>query len=449
MSLNENGGIEFSITGKDGLKTTASGTKVEIGMTGDLKNKIDKLDNLADNAENTYATKSELDNKADKKLSNITVEGKKVIKGLIKVSSDTDTDNIATVTGGTNTDDENAKDYKISVKKSKVQEIAKDAVEVTSDNGSGITVTPDKKTDANKTTYKLSLDGAKIKELAGTTNIATEYAKIDASNLDETDKTTNRDKWINKLGATSINKNTTDNSKNGKLTTEKAVVDYVKQEIDTVNKNIGNNTIAYKANSGDSKTTSLTNGFNFSDGTNTAAEVGENGVVKFNLKDKLTGITSIEKGDNKAKITLNDDNITVNTKITGLTDGTISASSTDAVNGKQLNTVKTTADEAKSTADTVSGKITALEGKKLGFTGNSGNKIEKKLGEDIAIEGDDSSITTEAKNNAITIKVKDKGITSAKIADKAVGTTQLDDKVVTTDKIADKNITEDKLAEGL
>ncbi|MBE3031550.1 hypothetical protein IMK15_06295, partial [Sneathia sp. DSM 16631] len=89
------------------------------------------------------------------------------------------------------------------------------------------------------------------------------YAKVDASNLDKTNETTNRDKWINKLGATSINKNTTDNSNNGKLTTEKAVVDYVKQEIETVNKGIGNNTIAYKANSGDSKTTTLTTGFDF------------------------------------------------------------------------------------------------------------------------------------------------------------------------------------------
>ena len=194
---------------------------------------------------------------------------------------------------------------------------------------------------------------------------------------------------------------------------------------------VGNQKIKYKANSDDKtkKETTLTTGFNFSGGTNTEAEVGDNGVVKFNLKDKLTGITSIEKGTNGTKITLNENDITVNKKITGLADGDISASSTDAVNGKQLNTVKTTADAAKSTADTVSDKITALEGKKLGFTGNSGTKVEKKLGEDIAIKGDDSSITTEAKNNAITITVKDKGITSA--------------------KIADKNITEGKLDEGL
>jgi|GEM_PF-3073887 len=201
-------------------------------------------------------------------------------------------------------------------------------------------------------------------------------------------------------------------------------------------KTLGDQKIKYAATNGNvttnpKKEITLTNGFNFSGGTNTEAEVGENGVVKFNLKNELTGITSIEKGTNGAKIILKDDSITVNKKITGLADGDINDKSTDAVNGKQLNTVKTTADEAKSTADTVSGKITALEGKKLGFTGNSGNKIEKKLGEDIAIKGDDSSITTEAGNNAITITVKDNGITSAKIADKTITEGKLDDGLLT------------------
>ncbi|MBE3031509.1 hypothetical protein IMK15_06035, partial [Sneathia sp. DSM 16631] len=87
-------------------------------------------------------------------------------------------------------------------------------------------------------------------------------------------------------------------------------------------KSLGDQKIKYAANKKTQQETTLTNGFNFSDGTNTEAKVEDNGVVKFNLKDKLTGITSITSGDNKAKITLNDDNITVNKKITGLTAGT-------------------------------------------------------------------------------------------------------------------------------
>ena len=124
------------------------------------------------------------------------------------------------------------------------------------------------------------------------------YAKVDASNLDKTNETTNRDKWINKLGATSINKNTTDNSNNGKLTTEKAVVDYVKQEIDTVNKSIGNNTIAYKANSGASKTTSLTTGFDFTS-TDLKITTENDGKVTFNLTDTLKNSLNGKGNDGK------------------------------------------------------------------------------------------------------------------------------------------------------
>ena len=139
-----------------------------------------------------------------------------------------------------------------------------------------------------------------------------------------------------------------------------------------------------------------------------------------------------------------------NKKITGVADG---AANNDAVNYSQLNSVKTTADtaktkaeeaqttanEAKSKADDVANKLTTLEDKKIGFNGNSGDKVEKKLGEDIAIKGDDSSITTTAGNNAITIKVKDGGI----------GTTQLADNAVTTNKIKDATVTEAKLDENL
>ncbi|WP_311679112.1 hypothetical protein, partial [Sneathia vaginalis] len=69
-------------------------------------------------------------------------------------------------------------------------------------------------------------------------------------------------------------------------------------------KSLGDQKIKYAANTGTKQETTLTNGFNFSNGTNTEAKVEDNGVVKFNLKDKLTGITSIEKGINGTKITL-------------------------------------------------------------------------------------------------------------------------------------------------
>lgn len=63
--------------------------------------------------------------------------------------------------------------------------------------------------------------------------------------------------------------------------------------------------------------------------------------ITVSLKDTLTGITSITNNTttktNGTIITFNDDNISLNTKkITGLTDGALSNTSTDAITGKQL-----------------------------------------------------------------------------------------------------------------
>ena len=187
-----------------------------------------------------------------------------------------------------------------------------------------------------------------------------------------------------------------------------------------------------------------------------------------------------------------------NKKITGVADGTISATSTDAINGKQLNTVKTTADTAnatantakttadtakatadtakntadtakatadtakntadtakatadtakntadtakatadtaKNTADDVANKLTTLGDKTLTFSANSGTAVAKKLGESIGIEGDNTTISTKAGNNKITIEVKDGGISTAKLADKAVTTAKLNDGAVTEAKL--------------
>ena len=336
---------------------------------------LNKIDNALDKttAEKTYAKVA---------LDNINDEGKEVIKNLIKVSKADGDDNIVEISGGIETNGQ-AKEYKLAVKKSEVQKIAKDSVEVTSEENSGIKI--DTTNSNDKKTYKLSLDETKVKELAGTTDLEKTYAKKDASNLDENNATTNRDNWINKLGTENISETITENAAKGKLTTEKAVKTYVdgkglkfstnkigdevnvnlgqtlaiKGEEDeaiakettfesakgnvyiekngeqglvvklakklkniesielkkgdkasnitindsgdvTVNGNeiittgnISNQTIGYKANNTNVKTVKLSEGFNFTSGTNTEAVVEDSGVVKFNLKDELTNIKSI------------------------------------------------------------------------------------------------------------------------------------------------------------
>ena len=64
-----------------------------------------------------------------------------------------------------------------------------------------------------------------------------------------------------------------------------------------------NTSISYKANGKNPQTVTLKNGLDFSDGTNTTAEVGANGVVKFSVadstfKDKAREAVVVEAGDN-------------------------------------------------------------------------------------------------------------------------------------------------------
>ena len=109
--------------------------------------------------------------------------------------------------------------------------------------------------------------------------------------------------------------------------------------------------LTYKANGNGAKTVTLEKGLDFTNGTNTKAEIGNDGVVKYNLnKDvDLTKDGSLTIGDTK----ITNDGVTItggpsvtktgidagDKKITNVAPGTISSTSKDAVNGSQLYTV--------------------------------------------------------------------------------------------------------------
>ena len=178
----------------------------------------------------------------------------------------------------------------------------------------------------------------------------------------------------------------------------------------------GNLKLKYAANKDAAKEVFLSSGLKFKDGTNTKAEVEDNGVVRFNLNKDLTGITSITSGENKAKLTFGD-NITVNSKkITGLSDATLSASSTDAVTGKQLNTTNTNVTNLTTKVGTIESNITTLTNNGIKFKGDTGSEITTKLGSTLNIKGDDSSITTNSSGAIIKISVKDGGISKEKLS---------------------------------
>ena len=346
-----------------------------------------KLTGLSKGTENKDAINKEqfdeeLGKKANSTLSNITEEGKKVVKKLVNVTKETIANNndeniLNLTTENDNNANGNSKEYKLAVKKSKVQEIAKETVEVTTENNSGLKVEADRTTNANKVTYKLALDTDKIKELVGTTNIDKTYAKVDGSNITALDET-KKENWATGIGTKTVEdkdvlvtskavktyvdgkglkfstnkigdevnvnlgqtlaikgeedeaivKETTFESAKGNVYIEKngeqgLVVKLAKKlkniesielkkgdkasnitindsgdvtvngnEIITTG-NISNQTIGYKANNTNVKTVKLSEGFNFTSGTNTEAVVEDNGVVKFNLKDELTNIKSI------------------------------------------------------------------------------------------------------------------------------------------------------------
>ena len=237
---------------------------------------------------------------------------------------------------------------------------------------------------------------------------------------------------------------------------------------------ISNNTL--KTNNG--STIELKSGdFN---GANNVRFVGENlsthiggsadaPVITLGIKKepKFKTVVLNNEASSASDLTLSSDNsgnLSVgNKKITNVADGNIAANSKEAINGGQLHTVKTTADTANTTANTakttaeaaktkaedLADKLTALGEKKLGFTANSGTKLEKKLGETIAIEGDNSSIVTEISSGKIVAKVKDLGITEGKLASNAVTTAKIKDGAVTSGKIAAKAIDDTKLTDDL
>ena len=224
--------------------------------------------------------------------------------------------------------------------------------------------------------------------------------------------------------------------------------------------NIGDQKIKYKANDGTSKEVKLSDGFNFTNGENTTAEIGDNGVVKVNVNSKLNNIESIAAKDStkgieitngdKAKTTINEEGIKVIGKdgkdavtVNG-TDGTNGASvivkgkdgadgvtikggnGTDAPsidfakkteNGNTTGTGtitglkdpdgndKTAATTVNYVTNEITKATTSLTDKGLKFVGNDGNEVTKKLGETLSIKGEGVSSSDTFNSASGNIKV--------------------------------------------
>ena len=189
--------------------------------------------------------------------------------------------------------------------------------------------------------------------------------------------------------------------------------------------------LTYKANGNGAKTVTLEKGLDFTNGTNTTAEIGNDGVVKYNLnKDvDLSDTGSLTVGDTK----VNNDGITIKAPTTpgttttdvkltntGLDNGgnkivnvAEGKADTDAVNVKQLKDAKTVLADGKNTKKSgtgtaadpykvnVEGDLTEITSitNKADASGNAG-KITFSPNQTITVDGD-HSITLNASTGKI------------------------------------------------
>ena len=303
QKLNQNGGLSFGVVGADNGKyitTTASGSNVVADLSTDAKAKLNSKVVVAGSGAATVAAPTVTTNPDGSTVTTYTVHVDPATataastESVVKKAVTGDT-NIAdvSVADGKATGDVGAK-YEVSVSRNAVKDAAREAVTVnnggtttggtyTADTNNPITVNPVKDDTNHNTTYEVKFDGNKA-------------------------------------------------AKQIPLT--------------------------YKANGNGAKTVTLDKGLDFTNGTNTTAVIGNDGVVKYNLnKDvDLSNTGSLTVGDTKVTnggVTITapaggtTSNVTLTqsgldnggNKIINVAPGTLSSTSTDAVNGSQLYTV--------------------------------------------------------------------------------------------------------------
>ena len=303
QKLNQNGGLSFGVVGADNGKyitTTASGSNVVADLSTDAKAKLNSKVVVAGSGAATVAAPTVTTNADGSTVTTYTVHvdpatataasTESVVKKV--VTGDTNIADVS-VADGKATGDVGAK-YEVSVSRNAVKDAAREAVTVnnggtttggtyTADTNNPITVNPVKDDTNHNTTYEVKFDGNKA-------------------------------------------------AKQIPLT--------------------------YKANGNGAKTVTLDKGLDFTNGTNTTAVIGNDGVVKYNLnKDvDLSNTGSLTVGDTKVTnggVTITapaggtTSNVTLTqsgldnggNKIINVAPGTLSSTSTDAVNGSQLYTV--------------------------------------------------------------------------------------------------------------
>ena len=397
----------FNFVASTDATTTAEGPKSGLAITAEDNGKVTfGLDK---------ATREKVDNAADKNLSNLTDAGKDKVKEL-------------------------------------AGEAAKAAVTVA--DGINTTVTTDTTTTTGVTTYKVNANDTTVAVNADSLAIAggdlDATTKVRAYTLDLSDTVKAKLNAINNVGDTASNGRDGVNGTSGAqgLTGKDGLND--KTLTDKVNalRNGEAGSVVYTNDAGD-RVVKAKDGKYYK-----ADEVKVDGTVKTAEENK--GKTPEEVTTPQARVVNPNGETTAPTTLSNIADGKVAANSKEAVNGGQLNTVKsdlatalgggakvengtftgptynitkddgTGTEAVKNVGDAISkldGRInnanTALANKGLDFTGNDttdAGKVHRNLGETLTIKGADNFTRTDAETNNIKV-VKNNNDLDVKLAE--------------------------------
>ena len=395
QALNQSGGLSFKIAG-DGDLVSTSATTDTINVTvkkGTLTNAADGSLNVTNSGVVTADNMKSVVNDA--------------ITKAVSSAKDGSAWNIST-NGGTAT--------KVSGGNT-VDLINGDNIEITQDgtDGKKITVktkkdlTVDSVTAANtvkvgSATNLITLDGA-------TGGVSGNTFTAGNASMNTTGFRLTGGPSMTTAGIDAGNKQITNLASGGTTATNAANIGDINAAISSLTTNLGKNTtIAYKANNAGGQTVSLADGFNFTNGTLTTAEVAANGVVKFNVTQGSLSTDGNGNITNTAGVATTDDvKNAVNTAITKAVDnatGTqkldISAGGTDS--SVNLKTQKLTVAGTGAATASLNGQTITVDVAEGTFTNKSDGTTSATAG--VAKAADVASAINNA-NTALSQKITD------------------------------------------
>ena len=466
QSLNKDGGLEFNITGSNGITTTASGDTINVTIAQSGLNTSTtggKMTVTPVTGGNTYATAGDVataiqnavnnsgwnavagstgtgttsgsvsnklitpgetvklqagDNlnvdqsggtftyslKKDISLDSVTTGDTKVANGGITIG--TGSNQVSLTNNGLNNGGNKITNVAAGTNKNDAVNVGQlNAAKTELENGTNTTVSS--RTGSNgQTIYKVNTDFTSIADaIGGNTKFDPTTGKIDtsAANIGGTGQTNISDAV--KAAITTVSSNDASVTVN-KVQKSDGHYNY-DLSVDT-NKIAANTNLTYKANSGTGLTTTLANGLDFKDGDNTKATVGPNGEVKYSLNPTVAGINSITT--NGGNTVINDNGIT--TPSLTLTNSTPLTSST----GGKVTVPAGTGNQAV-TGQTVANAINKLGDNTINLKASDGNittkqSLNKDGGLEFNITGS-NGITTTASGDTINVTIAQSGLNTS------------------------------------